>query len=273
MTAERPWMKFYPQDWRADERLRNCSLAARGLWLELIALMHRSERYGYLLINGKAPSDRGLAIQAGAAMDEIKDALAELEAEGVFSRDPDGTIFSRRMVRDEEKHRKASNFGKRGARVKARKEKEKPATPEGGREGELEGGHEGSHQLRSQRPDNPPVSPKHKGSVEPKAGKKIPLPDDWSPEDFGPDTQSAQIVAGWSPLEFERQLERFRAHHLKEGSRFASWQAAWGTWVLNSARFAERDARPPGRGGSGSGGDSFVDLVLAEAEAAGGKKP
>jgi DNA-binding transcriptional regulator YhcF (GntR family) len=265
MTAERPWMKFYPQDWRADERLRNCSLAARGLWLELIALMHRSERYGYLLINGKAPSDRALAIQAGAAIDEVKEALAELEAEGVFSRDLDGLIFSRRMVRDEEKHRKASNFGKRGVRAKARKEKEDQPPLEGSREGSLKpshkGGHEGTHQLRDQSPDNPPVSPKVKG-------QKIPIPDDFDPAEFGEGTQCRAIVQGWSQLEFERQLERFRAHHQKEASKFADWQAAWRTWVLNSPGFSE-PRRPRAQGQPA--GDDFASIVLAEAAQRGKK--
>jgi hypothetical protein len=56
-ARERPWMKFYPADWRADPMLRVCSIGARGLWIELLALMHESERYGHLLVNGKQPTD------------------------------------------------------------------------------------------------------------------------------------------------------------------------------------------------------------------------
>jgi hypothetical protein len=47
-----PWMKFYPADWRSDPMLRLCSLAARGLWAEMICLMHEAEPYGSLLVNG-----------------------------------------------------------------------------------------------------------------------------------------------------------------------------------------------------------------------------
>ena len=174
------------------------------------------------------------------------------------------------MLRDEEKHRKASNFGKRGVRAKARKEKEEKPTLEGEQkgsvEGSQEGGLEGSLKLRGQRPDNPPVSPKLKGGPKP----KIRLPDDWEPKDFGEGSQSRAIVESWSPLEFQRQLERFKAHHRKEGSRFSDWQAAWSTWVLNSPAFGG------GRGGSGGGnsgdaGGSFVDVVLAE-HAQGGRR-
>lgn len=260
MSAERPWMKFYPQDWRADERLRNCTLAARGLWLELIALMHRSERYGYLLINGKVPTDRALAIQCGASIDEVSSGIAELEAEGVFSREADGIIFSRRMTRDEEKHRKASNFGKRGVRAKSKKEKENKNPLKGSLEDTHEPTNEDTHQLRGQRPESPPVSPKVKGSL----GKHS-LSDDWDPGDFSEGSQCRAIVDGWSRLEFERQLEKFKAHHGAAGSKFTDWQRAWATWVLNSVDF-DRDR---GRRGSAEprSGSSFADVVLEEAEA------
>lgn len=111
-------MKFYPQDWRADERLRNCGLAARGLWMEMLALMHRSERYGYLLINGRTPTDRQLAVQVGASIDELSELLSELESEAVFSRDRTGTIYSRRMIRDEKRAKNARMNGKHGGNPK-----------------------------------------------------------------------------------------------------------------------------------------------------------
>ena len=30
---------FEPEDWRADEGIRRCTLAARGLWLEMLCVM------------------------------------------------------------------------------------------------------------------------------------------------------------------------------------------------------------------------------------------
>lgn len=126
-----PWLKFYPQDWRADERLRNCTLTARGLWIEMIALMHRSDRYGYLLVNGKAPTDRQLAVQAGATAEEVGSALAELEAEAVFSRDRNGTIYSRRMIRDQKKANHARKIGKKGGNPKLSKQTENCAQDNG----------------------------------------------------------------------------------------------------------------------------------------------
>lgn len=110
-AAADPWMKFYPQDWRADEKLRMCSLAARGLWLEMLAIMHRSERYGMLLIGGLAPTDAQLAVQVGASPQEVTTLVGELSAADVFSRTSSGVIYSRRMTRD---HRRAQNAKKNG---------------------------------------------------------------------------------------------------------------------------------------------------------------
>jgi len=112
--AAQPWMKFYPQDWRADEKLRLCSLAARGLWMEMLAIMHRSERYGQLLIGGHVPTDAQLAVQVGALPDEVTALVAEISDAGVFSRAGSGAIYSRRMTRDHRKAETARKNGKRG---------------------------------------------------------------------------------------------------------------------------------------------------------------
>jgi len=94
-------MQFYPQDWRSDEALRMCSLAARGLWIECLALMHRADPYGHLVVKGKAPTLRELAKLVSASPSEVTRLLAELQEEGVCSVTDAGVITSRRMVRDE----------------------------------------------------------------------------------------------------------------------------------------------------------------------------
>jgi hypothetical protein len=108
----RPWMKFYPSDHRADPALRLCSAAARGLWMEMLCLMHEADPYGSLLVGGRQISNEQLAIQAG--IHPVADLLDELESAGVFSRDPNGTIFSRRMRRDEQRFEKDRANGKKG---------------------------------------------------------------------------------------------------------------------------------------------------------------
>ncbi len=109
-----PWMKFYPSDWRADPALRMCSLAARGLWAEMMCIMHEAEPYGHLLVNGKALNEKQLASLSGGDLRETVNALAELESCGVFSKSETGVIYSRRMKRDREKAERDKANGKGG---------------------------------------------------------------------------------------------------------------------------------------------------------------
>jgi hypothetical protein len=98
-----PWTKFEPRAWLTDQRLRVCSLAARGLWIDLLCLMWDSDRRGYLLVNGKSPTLDALARLVGASTAEISRHLQELEDSGVCSRDTSDVpvLYSRRMVREE----------------------------------------------------------------------------------------------------------------------------------------------------------------------------
>jgi len=117
MTSS-PWVKWYWADWRSDPRLRMCSLAARGLWAEMLALMHEASPHGHLLIAGRAPTDAQLAVLAGAPSDQIPDLLGELEAAGVFSRTREGVAYSRRMVRDAKKFAMERKHGAKGGNPK-----------------------------------------------------------------------------------------------------------------------------------------------------------
>lgn len=109
-----PWMKFYTSDWRADPRLKMCSLAARGMWIEMICLMHEATPYGHLLIHGQSPNVAQLASLTGIQSAEVVDLVAELERLGVFSRTREGVIYSRKLVRMASKSAIARKNGKRG---------------------------------------------------------------------------------------------------------------------------------------------------------------
>jgi len=102
MTA-RPWMKFYPSDWRADPALRVCSLAARGLWMEMLCVMHEATPRGTLRINGAPMNPTQITALVGGNAKDVQRLLTELETAGVFSRDDNLVIYSRRMIRDTEK--------------------------------------------------------------------------------------------------------------------------------------------------------------------------
>ena len=105
------FLKFYPSDWRGDPGLRICSIAARGLWIDMITLMHDAEPYGTLTINGKAIEPAALATLLNLPEAQVVTLIEELRRNGVFSTQKNGVIFSRKMKRD----RKMREKGKENA--------------------------------------------------------------------------------------------------------------------------------------------------------------
>jgi hypothetical protein len=43
---KRPSFQFYPADWKNNSKLRRCSDAARGAWVDVLCLLHDSDEYG-----------------------------------------------------------------------------------------------------------------------------------------------------------------------------------------------------------------------------------
>jgi len=98
--SDQPWIKFYPRDWRGDQALRLVSLQARGLWMEMICLMHEATPYGHLLVGNQPVSVETLARVVGSTVEETQASLDELENAGVFRRSRTGLISSKRMIAD-----------------------------------------------------------------------------------------------------------------------------------------------------------------------------
>ena len=113
-----PSFQFYPGDWMKDPGLRSVSLEARGLWIDMLCLLFESGRRGYLQHStGKPVSDEQLARMTGSSTEQVSRLLRELEDSGVFSRTEHGTIYSRRMIRDERKRAACSDAGKKGGGI------------------------------------------------------------------------------------------------------------------------------------------------------------
>lgn len=112
---KRPSFQFYPSDWRKDTALQFCSLAAQGLWINLICIAHECEPYGHLIINGKPMDNQSIGRIVGLSAKECKKLLDELFNAGVCSINDEGVIFSRRMLRDEDIRNKRAQGGKEGA--------------------------------------------------------------------------------------------------------------------------------------------------------------
>lgn len=115
---KRPATQFYWADHFRDPGIRATSLAARGLWWDMLCMMHEGEPYGHLTVGEAKVSDAQLARMTGEAPAIAADLLKELEDNRVFSRTEAGVIFCRRMVRDELKRSLHAEAGKMGGNPK-----------------------------------------------------------------------------------------------------------------------------------------------------------
>ncbi len=110
-----PSFQFCPGDWMKDPSLRSVSLEARGLWIDMLCLLFESGRRGYLQhATGKPVTEEQLARMTGCSAKQVSRLLQELENSGVFSRTEHGTIYSRRMVKDEQVRQAKIAAGKLG---------------------------------------------------------------------------------------------------------------------------------------------------------------
>jgi hypothetical protein len=112
---KRPAFQFYPADWRKDVELQSCSMAAQGLWINVMCLAHECEPYGHLTINGKGMTPAQLGRQVGLSAKECESLLDELLDTGVARRTDEGVVFSSRMVRDEDLRNRRAAGGNGGA--------------------------------------------------------------------------------------------------------------------------------------------------------------
>jgi hypothetical protein len=112
---KRPSFQFYPADWRKDVELRSCSVAARGLWIDMLCLAHECEPYGHLVVNARPMKAAQIAGQVGLTTAQCEKLIAELVENGVARLTADGTMYSKRMVEDEDMRNRRAEGGKAGS--------------------------------------------------------------------------------------------------------------------------------------------------------------
>jgi hypothetical protein len=105
--------KFYWQDWHGEPTLEMCSLAARGLWMELLCLAHTGAPYGHVTLGGEPATTKQISKYARTSEKEVAALIAELERFKVFDRTDSGVIFSRRMVSDGHKSEEGAEAAKK----------------------------------------------------------------------------------------------------------------------------------------------------------------
>lgn len=241
-----PWIKFYPRDWRGDQALRSVSIAARGLWIECLCIMHEAKPYGHLLLNGQSVGDDALARMTGAPVDEVSALMAELRQAGAFSVTREGVIFSRRMTKD---HARASKGRKAVQKRWAQQSdiKEQSDAP-------------------NRVPNSPPTTQKpearyQKVKEEPNGSSKkrgSRLPDDWQP-----DIEFA-VSLGLSQAQASTEAQKFRewwpAQPGQKGVKL-DWGLTWKTWCRNAVdRLTPRRAGTSPPSGRMSAVEAYVSM-------------
>ncbi|CAI3953781.1 unnamed protein product [Commensalibacter communis] len=97
-----PWGKFWWDKWMNDPALQKCDMAAQGLWMNMVCLMNRCEKIGYLTVNGKPMSDGDIGKRFGLRKDRAERLINILKENGVCSVDENGAIYCRRIVREQQ---------------------------------------------------------------------------------------------------------------------------------------------------------------------------
>lgn len=110
-----PALQFYPGDWRKDLAVQSLNYHDRGVWFEMLCLMHESSERGVLLLNGVPMPEEGIARLLGLDNQTFNQTLSTLLTYGVARRrETDNAIFNKRMVEDEvlcQKRREAGKLG------------------------------------------------------------------------------------------------------------------------------------------------------------------
>tara|TARA_R100000963_G_C4622415_1_gene89553 strand:+ start:103 stop:837 length:735 start_codon:yes stop_codon:yes gene_type:complete len=136
MPATRlPAIQFYPSDWMTDPGVRALSHEERGVWIDLLCIMHQCSERGKLSLNGKPYPLNRLACLLRLSEAKLNDTINVLLDFNVATKeDASGILINRRMVRDEAKRlgtkeiaRKRSEAGRKGGLASGKK-RSKPAS-------------------------------------------------------------------------------------------------------------------------------------------------
>lgn len=122
-----PWMKFFVSDFAGDEKLRECSAQATGVFIRLMCLMHISEPYGRVSLS-KGYSQglstcldfaKKVSTQLPYELSVINSGIKELLDVGVLYIEGN-CLCQKRMIRDFERYSVMSGHGRRGGKATAK---------------------------------------------------------------------------------------------------------------------------------------------------------
>ncbi len=121
-SDNRPSFQFYPRDWLNDFALRACSLEAKGLWIDILCLMWDAEQRGELRMRKNAKlcpmNAKDIAKVLAQPYATVRRALRELVSTGVAEKAENGTVYNRRMAREQQARDARSHAGRHAATMR-----------------------------------------------------------------------------------------------------------------------------------------------------------
>lgn len=250
MSAKKWYMKWCPEKWLADPGVRSLSYAARGLWADMLNLMHGAEPYGHLAFNGMPMTAQKLAKLTNGREREVERLLKELEISGVFSRNSDGFIFNRHMIRD----KKLEEIGRFNAGKKHAKQateaaesveevERQPINPTGVPIAKIATNPSTLELELESELDKKEKKPSLRSGSRPRSRAASQLPKDWEPrqQDLTGESAKAAIAAG---IDLDRETSKFRDYWRASGGTKLDWDAAYRFWLSNAPGLLRNRAAP-----------------------------
>lgn len=195
--------------------------------MDMLCIAAEADPIGTLVVNGEPLSPADIARMTGGALDEVATLINELDRNGVLSRDRNGTIYNRRMVREAKKAKIARINGSKGGNPTLRKHKEIPASDN----------HQDNTGVKGRdKPHIPEARVQKEKETSLRSVKKSGsrLPEDWRPSE----TDAAYARSQGVPeAEIWREGERFRDFWLGkpgQGGVKLDWSATWRNWIRST---------------------------------------
>jgi len=250
---KRPSFQFYPADWRNNAKLRRCSEAARGAWMDMLCVLHDSDEYGVC----RWPL-ADLARSAGVSLKLAKELSAKNVLKGsdngcaAFTFSPthagkagDTVIlieastgpcwYCSRFVRDEWIRQR------RGTGTQFTTENQPPKTPPNKSPKRTIGERQGDGPTSSSSSSSP--SAEEESSLRSESATKR-KPGTSLPEDFPTEPDLEYARRFWRDKgridladAMNDHIREFRDHHTAKGTTSKSWPASWRTWCSNALKF------------------------------------
>jgi hypothetical protein len=234
---KRPSFQFYPADWRNNSKLRRCSPAARGAWIDILCLLHDSDEYGILrwplieIIRASGASKK--LTQELIKNDVFKGGDSGCEpyiyipksgnkfGEPVTLVDANGRHcwYSSRLVRDEYLRWRRGNATQFSSEYQPPNlsSNHSPIPPFGERQGDGSTSSSSSSSSKREREEKPKVPTGTSLSVD------FEIPKEWE----------SWALAQRQDLDLATCKAKFVIHMSAKGKKENDWFAAWKKWVFD----------------------------------------